>query len=701
MQGNPKKIDEILYGSKMLIIPVYQRNYNWTRENCGQLFSDLMELHNSGKHSHFFGSIVSSYTTNGERIIIDGQQRITTVSLLLMALINGCKEGVIEAGDTSLPGMIFHRYLTEEFNGEDKRKVKLKPIKQEIDAYDALLYNKKESIVETSNMTKNYNYFYKKIADSGLKLDEILKAVCRLEVIDITLGGDDDPQRIFESLNSTGLDLSEADKIRNYLLMSLGEKEQVEMYEGYWRPIEEKTNREPSPFVRDYLTMKRGRVANEKRIYFEFKDYCQKSGGGKMAVLKDMRHYAEIYHSIVNASTGNTRLDQKLREMDIMRSTVAYPYYMAFFNYADEKGFTADGKREVIDLMENYLIRRVICKMPSNALNKVFATLHGDVLRIMGESKDERYTAALKYCLRDKSGSASFPSDSQIWEEFPRRDVYNMDKRQRLFLFERLENRNNRERHDVVGMLTDKERKVSIEHIMPQTLSPIWKRELGSEWERVHGQYLNTMANLTLTGYNAAYSNMPFIKKRDCENGFSGSAFRLNNYVKTCQKWTEDELKERKNELLGVFLHLWPMPTTDFVLADRQSDSVSLDDDGFEFTGKKLVAYTYQGARQLVKNWREMLVGVCTIFAQEHKATVERLCASKSYYFTNEKRGRRPEEIGPNLYVETNSSTDAKLTTLRHLFDVCNIPQSELAFEFSQKADGGNGRRGSSRGQGA
>ena len=680
------------------IIPIYQRNYDWNKNNCTQLFDDLVALHKSGKKMHFFGSIVTSINSEGQRVIIDGQQRLTTVSLLLIALVNICNEGVMTPCDPELAANISDLYLVSKYL-EGNRKIKLKPIKKDMEAFDALIKGKKEEYVRESNVTKNYYFLYDKIAKCGLAPDDILKAVEKLEVIDITLNDDDDPQLIFESLNSTGLDLSEADKIRNYLLMSLGDKEQDEMYENYWNPIEEKTDYEPSAFIRDFLTMKCRRVANEKRIYFEFKNYCQKVDGGKITVLKEMHHYAGIYHSIVNANMDDPRLDQKLRELDVLRSTVAYPYYMAFFNYADEKGLTTDDKYEVIDLIESYLIRRIICKIPSNALSKVFTTLHGDVLRIMKESNDERYIDALKYYLLGRSGSSSFPSDDEIKEKFPRRDVYNMDKKQRLFLFERMENRDSRERHDVVGMLTNKESKVSIEHIMPQTLSDSWKRELGPEWPRIHEQYLDTMANLTLTGYNSAYSNMPFIRKRDCEHGFNDSIYRLNSYVKRCQKWTEEELRTRQKEMLDVFLRLWPMPKTDFVPAVRQADTVRLDDEDCDFTNKKLIAYTYRGTRQTVKSWKIMLMNICSQVLQENRSTVEWLCESKSYNFTNEKVGRSIEELSPGLYVETNSSSESKINTLRHLFSECGVPQSELVFEFSQKTEDRDKRRDISEGQ--
>ena len=257
MKGDAQPLIKFFDGSdKRFIIPLYQRNYDWKEENCEQLFQDLMKLHNSDRKSHFFGSIVSSIQSGTEdRFIIDGQQRITTVSLLLIAMVNAKKEGLIEADDAKLVEKIFKRYLVDEYQ-EDERKVKLKPIKKDMQAFDALLYKPKDQYIKESNVTRNYDFFYNKITRAGLTLDELFETIKKLEVINIRLDEDDDPQLIFESLNSTGLDLSEADKIRNYLLMSLAPAEQDELYTRFWNPIEEFTKYDPSSFVRDYLTMK-------------------------------------------------------------------------------------------------------------------------------------------------------------------------------------------------------------------------------------------------------------------------------------------------------------------------------------------------------------------------------------------------------------------------------------------------------------
>lgn len=684
MKGEAQPLIKFFDGSdKRFIIPLYQRNYDWKIENCQQLFNDLLKLHRTQRKSHFFGSIVSSIENGSEdRFIIDGQQRITTVSLILIALVNAYKANEIEASDKKITEKIFKRYLVDEYQ-EDERKVKLKPIKKDMQAFDALLYKSKDSYVKESNVTRNYDFFYEEILKSHLSVDEIFETVKRLEVINIKLEDEDDAQLIFESLNSTGLDLSEADKIRNYLLMSLSPAQQDDLYSRYWNPIEEKTDYEPTSFVRDYLTMKQGKIGRIDKIYFIFKDYAESSSMDRAALMEDMYHYAQIYHQINNAETGNEKLDRKLRQLRTLDSTIMYPFFMAFFDYAETYGMSVDERYKVLDIVEAYFARRIICNLPSNALNKVFATLHKDVTNLMEKNSTPQgapyYIDVLTYMLLNKARSSVFPRDEEVRTEFAVRQVYKIPAPNRLFILERLENQDNKERHEVVKQLSNKE--ITIEHIMPQTLSEKWKASLGENWETIHQQYLHTMANLTLTGYNSQYSNLTFLEKRDMEKGFKDSAFRLNNYVKDCEKWTEDELLERQQLLLNVFMKLWPMPSTSFEPARRDAESVSMDEEDFEFTGKKLQAYIYKGVRYTVNTWKEMLIQVCSHVLLEYRPTIEWLCANEKHGFSYKSESWR-RELGQDMYVWSDNSTNTKLSILHGLFSECDIPYSELAFEF-------------------
>ena len=683
MKGDAQPLIKFFDGSdKRFIIPLYQRNYDWKEENCEQLFQDLLKMHHSDRKSHFFGSIVSSIQSGTEdRFIIDGQQRITTVSLLLIAMVNAFKIGDIQATDSKLVDKIFKRYLVDEYQ-EDERKVKLKPIKKDMDAFDALLYKPKEQYLKGSNVTRNYEFFYDKIVKSNLTMDELFETIKKLEVINIKLDEDDDPQLIFESLNSTGLDLSEADKIRNYLLMSLAPAEQDDLYTRYWNPIEESTKYDPSSFVRDYLTMKQGKIGRIDKIYFIFKEYAENESIGRAELLEEMHHYAKIYSQIDNANMGTEKINRKLNQVRTLDSTVAYPFYMAFFDYAEKNGLSEEEKYRVLDIVEAYWARRIICNLPSNALNKVFATLHRDVLNNMNkavEGTNPTYTDVLIYLLLKKGRSSVFPKDDEVKEDFATRQVYKMPANLRMFILERMENRDSKECHDVVKQLTEKT--ISIEHIMPQTLSEKWKDALGEEWERIHQQYLHTMANLTLTGYNSQYSNLAFLEKRDMEKGFNDSAFRLNNYVKSCDQWTEVEMKQRQHDLLEVFMRLWPMPSTTFEPAKREIESASIEDDDYEFTGKKIQGYFYHNVHYTVNTWKEMLIQMCNHVLLEKRSTIEWLCANEEHGFS-----RTPEtwrkELAPGLYVWTDNSTYTKINILRGMLNECNIPLSELVFEF-------------------
>ena len=688
MKGEAQPLIKFFDGSdKRFIIPLYQRNYDWNEDNCKQLFSDLISLQQSGRKNHFFGSIVSTIQSGTEdRYIIDGQQRITTVSLILIALVNAAKDGLISYDDPRITEKIFKRYLVDEYQ-EGERKVKLKPIKKDMQAFDALLYRPKDEHIQGSNVTRNYNYFYDKILKCGLKVDGIFDAIKRLEVINIKLDDDDDAQLIFESLNSTGLDLSEADKIRNYLLMSLSPQEQEQLYSKHWNPIEENTNYDPSPFVRDYLTMKQGKIGKVDRIYFIFKEYAEIHKISRSDLLDDMHYYARIYHNVLHASFGREKIDMKLKQLRILDSAIAHPYLMAFFDWAEKNSISDDEQFAVLDIVENYWARRIMCDLPSNALNKVFATLHRDVLNFMAKSNaasdnavaPARYIDVLTFVLLSKNGTARFPEDKEVSLRFADRQVYKMPANAKNFIMERMENRDNRERHDVVGELQNKH--ITIEHIMPQTLSDKWKTALGPEYERIHQQYLHTMANLTLTGYNSKYSNLEFKDKRDMDKGFKESAYRLNNEVKLCEKWTEDELIKRKENLLGVFLHLWGMPSTEFTPVQKSVESAALDDEDFEFTGRKLQAFVFHDTRYTVPSWKEMLIQVCSICLLEHKAMVEWICAN-NYYCMHRTAENGCHAFADGLYVWADNSTSSKLAILKGLFTECNIPYSELVFEF-------------------
>ena len=665
------------------------------------MFDDLERLHGSGRKSHFFGSLllVGNCETR-EVCVVDGQQRLTTVSLLLLALARAHEAGDKAFGDEQTKEKVWEEYLIYKF-GVEGGEARLKPMKGDDDPYRALLEKPKDQWVKESNITKRYEFLYDAIKNSEMTADEILKAVEKLEVMRIMLDNSDDPQLVFESVNARGLELAGGDKIKNYLFMSIKTERQEGLYSQYWRQIDGLSGNDVQTFIYNYLTVKLGRSPKRDGVYEEFRRYVDdrigiegSSDEVKRNVLKDMYGWAKLYDKIRRADTGSVKVDRKFRELVGLELSVVYPFLMAFLEYAEREEMSEAERCDVLNVVENYIARRIVCGCPSSALKGIFRSLHRDAVeeeergdRCGGEKRT--YLEALVNVLLQKKGGSRFPDDEEIRKGFAELAVYKLPKGQRWFFFERLENRGGKEVHDVVKMLEDKD--ASIEHIMPQTLSSVWEKELGVDWKRVHRQYLNTMANLTLTGYNSEYGNKSFREKRDEKNGYKESIFRLNKYVAKCEKWTEKEMIGRQKELLGAFFELWPMPKGESK-PEAEAEIVSLGEGGCDLTGRKLVAYRYHGERYPVKEWRRMVEDVCAELFREKRAVMEKLCKDERYGLSDEEeKGRYARISGTAMYVLFRSSTMAKIRMLRGWFDECGIERSELAFEL-RKGEAKEGR---------
>lgn len=693
------KISDYFYGAKTLfIIPLYQRKYAWQQKHCSRLFEDLKKIHKDGIHSHFFGSIVSTKAseTEDDLLIIDGQQRITTLSLLILAGLNAVANGDMQKGDEDMEE-VRKNYLYA-VRRRVERQIKLKPIVGDLEAYDALFENNPDEFVKNSGITSNYQLFYQMIKASDLTFTDMIEAIEKLIIIDICLDSKDNPQLIFESLNSCGKDLEEADKVRNYLLMSLTAQEQEQYYHAYWGKIEKLTDSEPTMFIRDYLTIKRGVISNIEDMYFDFKSYDEEARIERRTLLEDMLKHAQYYRQIVKGETGNARIDRKLKQISYIGTTVHLPFLLSFFDYAVECGLSDDEKYSVLDVVENYWARRIICNYPANAMQKMFAILHTDILKIFKRHEQRQvelslpYSQILKYMLLRKQGTSAFPTDREVKEMFPTRQIYRIPGSYRNFLFERMENENSPEANDTI-VEKMKDGTFTIEHIMPQTLTPQWKQELGDNWQEIHTTYLHTFANLTLTGFNTSYSNHSFQEKKEGYidkkgnkvNGFDNSAFCLSNYLKQCSKWTLEEILERQKILLGNFLHLWPMITTDYVPLEKEYELVSFDDDEFELTGRTIMGFRYRDERHQVWTWKQMLEQVCKMMYNENPSSMTYL-SSKNYWM-HDSDSKERSKVADGCYVYSSCSTNTKRSILTYLFKEMCIPSTILEFEIAPLVD--------------
>lgn len=680
MKGTASYLLEFLEGSrKRFIIPVYQRNYDWKRENCKQLFDDLVSVIKEGKSSHFFGSIVSYAHSKDEVVLIDGQQRITTISLILIAIINAIKKGDCVPEDPRLAEILEDTYIVDKYR-KDERKVRLKPFRDDCIAFDRLIYKDEKEYIQDSKVTINYNYFYDRIVQGQeLLVDDLYKAIDSLEIIDIELEPQhgDNPQLIFESLNSTGLDLTEADKIRNYVLMNLAPDIQEQFYDKYWNKIEKCSGDELDSFVRNYLTIKQGMIPNQRKIYFAFKEYTRLHDSIE-DVLQDMLVYANTYDDIKNYEVGDKNANEIAKRLDLLDMTVAYPFLMAFLVYAKEISLPSLEIYKVFACIETFIFRRLMCDLPTNALNKIFATLHSSVLKSKRDT--DNYSSVMIYILESKKLSSAFPKDDAFINAFTTKNVYSMQAKNKMYIFERLENGSSKEKNDVVENI--KQGILSIEHIMPQTLSNVWKQELGEKYEEIHETWLHTISNLTLTGYNIKYSNKPFVEKRGMENGFKESGLRLNQYIAKFDKWGEEELEERKKELSKLAKKIWSYPETDFVPEVQDDDVVNLSEDNGISTGRKIQYYIFQNEREDVVEWSEMMWSVINrLYAINPVILYEEAKNEKNVWFSTKETKRHNKKIAEGLfYCPSKSSTWNKMAILKNLFRLYQIDEDDLQF---------------------
>lgn len=680
MKGTASHLLEFLEGArKRFIIPVYQRNYDWKRENCKQLFDDLVSVIKEGKSTHFFGSIVSYAHSRDEVILIDGQQRITTISLILIAMINAMKKGICVPEDSRLSEILEDTYIIDKYR-RDERKVRLKPFRDDCTAFDRLIYNDETEYIQDSKVTINYKYFYDRIVQiCELTPDELYRAIDSLEIIDIELEPQhgDNPQLIFESLNSTGLDLTEADKIRNFVLMNLAPNIQEQFYDKYWNKIEKCSGNELDGFVRNYLTIKQGTIPNQRKIYFAFKEFT-KGYDGIEEVLQEMLVYANTYRDIKAFQVGDKDTNEIAKRLDLLDMTVAYPFLMAFLVYAKEVELPLTKIYKVFSCIETFIFRRLMCDLPTNALNKIFATLHDAVLR--NKKGTDSYSSVLIYILESKKLSSAFPKDEEFINGFTTKKVYTMQAKNKMYIFERLENGSSKEKNDVVENI--EEGILTIEHIMPQTLSNAWKQELGAEWETIQEKWLHTISNLTLTGYNIKYSNRPFAEKRDMENGFRQSGLRMNHYIAQFDKWTEDELEQRKQELSRLAKTIWSYPETKFQPEVIDDDIVNLSEDNGIATGRKLQYYIFQDEKEYVDEWSEMMWAVINkLFVINPVLLYEEAKSNRNVWFSTTAASKHYKKIAEGLYYcPSRSSTWNKMAILKNLFRLYQIDEDDLQF---------------------
>ena len=682
MKGSASYLVQFLEGSnKRFVIPVYQRNYDWKIDNCKQLFDDLVQVIKDNKQSHFFGSIVSYAHLRDEIVLIDGQQRITTISLILIAIVNALKNNAITASDPQFCERLENEYIVDKYH-KDLRKVRLKLFRADCEAFDKLIYAPESDYIDSSKVTINYRYFYDRLVQKQeLTPEQLFNAIYKLEIIDIVLEPHhgDDPQLIFESLNSTGLDLSEADKIRNYILMGLAPDLQEKYYDAYWNRIEKCCGNELDSFVRNYLTITTGTIPNIRNVYQAFKSYA--NGKKTEPLLISMLDYAQAYQQLTNCELGIKEANEIAGRLNLLDMTVAYPFLMAFIPYAKENDIYNSEIVSVLSVVETFIFRRLMCDLPTNALNKIFATLHRYIVKNLREGYT--YADVMIYYLCSRKLSAALPKDDQFIKGFTTKNIYVMRSKNKAYIFERLENTNSKEKNDIVGYISKGD--LSIEHIMPQTLNQAWRNALGEHCDEIHEQWLHTIVNLTLTGYNSNYSNKSFQDKKTIQNGFLQSGLRLNQYIAHFDKWTLAEMEQRKAELAKTALAVWQYPQTLFEPIKREEETFALSEDNDTGRGKKITAFTFMDTKYHVSDWAGMMWEMAKLLYAINPAILYGEANNpKNVWFQTSKISKNYDELMPGLfYCPSHSSTWNKMAILKNLFKLYQIDEDELIFSVA------------------
>ncbi|WQX61278.1 DUF262 and DUF1524 domain-containing protein [Helicobacter pylori] len=532
--------------NNQFVIPIYQRLYSWKKEQCEQLWDDIIKIGGNDKmNGHFIGSILYARvdgTHSSPLLIIDGQQRLTTITLLLIALRN-------RSSDEDKRKKIESYLINSDKDGDKKFRLILS--ESDKDTLLSLIDKDRRKPSEPSvKIMGNFELFEKWIRKNTDKLETIFKGLEKLMIVWIALKKEkDDPQLIFESMNSKGIELTQTDLIRNYIVMETEVGKQEDFYNQYWRAMEEDFKQNETlfnQFVRHYLTIKTREIPNINKVYEAFKDYQQKERIEIEDLLKDLQKYCGYFCQIAFKKEADKDLNKALSFLVDLERDVVYPLLLELYSDYSDGVLSKQDFIPIIALIESYICRRAVCGFGSNGLNKIFPSFTKKIDKKQYLKSVEKHFGSLK-------GKQRLPNNDEFKDLFITIDFYHF--KEKKYFFERLENFDTKEPVNT--------QKCSIEHIMPQKLTEEWERDLGENFQAIHDKYLHTIGNLTLTGYNQEYSNNSFQEKRDMEKGFKQSPLRLNQSLKDLESFGEKKIKKRANDLADWALKIWTYPNLD------------------------------------------------------------------------------------------------------------------------------------------
>lgn len=659
-------------------IPVYQRNYDWDQANCNRLLDDIKDIIDTG-YKHFLGTICYM-STNGndfvlkDYVIIDGQQRLTTIMILLKALYDISEKENENSTMQDVDDYLRNRNCNEEF------KIKLKPVKTDNEQFISLLGNKE--LNKEGHIYSNYTICRKRIEQwvaSGITTGQIMKALHKLEIVGISLKeGEDDPQIIFESINSTGLALSNADLIRNFLLMS--DHDQEALYENYWLPMEKNLKKETdysnlNLFFSHYITFKTNMPVNDKKLYQAFTSFYKEGNYSHESILKELKGYSDIYKVFIDGKSElyTSKTLWALRGLKQLKQTTCYPFLLHIFNDYKQSLIDSDILEKTVVFIHAYLLRRSVCGVPTNTLRGLFTYLYSRIFKV-NNNKNKYYESINKF-LYTVTSRDIMPSNPEFKNALERNNIYGNTALCR-FLLTDIENGDNKEVIQAENL--------TIEHIMPQSLTMEW-RKLFQDSE--HETYLHTLGNLSVTGYNSELSNKTFAEKCEIIKQHS-KAVILNKDILDKDVWNVDAIRKRAHRLAKIVIDRYSIPKIDDPTIEFEYVSkITLNQDYRDVTSKKLVSFYFEGETYRQNSYALMLLDMVKLLDEKNPSILKTL-ASEDYSFTERSHNphitlikdkqRRPWEIRDGIFIESNLSSSSIVHFISSLLDEYSVNKNDF-----------------------
>ena len=675
-------------------IPNFQRTYSWHIENCKTFLDDFEEAIKL-ENNHYFGSIFFQPTADADtHIIIDGQQRITTIMLLIIAIYRLIEDNPKLASSTYPSKRIRDEFLENKYAKEDNR-IKLRGVIDDDKIFRQIYHQKINEDNKKANLYKNYIYFYENLDKN--RLMDYIGGLNRLKIIIIQLNADDDLQKIYESINSTGVSLKAGDKIRNFALMVKDDKTRNWVFENYWTKIEKtlvntkEGTDNIADFFRKFLTVERNQEIKEGNIYSEFKSFFKEKVVAEEPELIETFYenvLEHLYRYVLLKFNRDERgkygiFSREVFRINYLKLEVIYPFFMHILKDYDEQKIDKNQVIGLFKVTENYLIRRILSGIQTQGLNKLYTVLHRDIESHLSQSTVSNHLEIYKYILLNKKGGLYFPTTGHIGRHFHDTSI---NKKYLRFILSSYDDYSQPKESRLLEQISKPKPSLSIEHVMPVKPTDKWKIDLGENHDSIHAQYINSLANLTLTGYNSEYSNKSFREKRDCPQGFSNSPLLINDFIKKQKVWNEYTLKARTEWWLNIIDKVWPIATTNFKPVDKPKDEYRLDElyKGLLTKSKPESIKVGDNYDQAVHDWKSavgyLLDTVCRNYDEEIGLKMINSPKTTKYVSRHQGDFRLPVEIiETGYYVNTSTSTDYKVQLMKDVVDLADgISQNEI-----------------------